>query len=450
MAETTIIQKSKLPDGVRLDPEYYRPEYIKMESMLVACNSKKLKEISDKVVSFGAYSLTNQVLYQDTGIPYLRCIDIKDGRINFANVLFIDKKTHNLLWKSEIHPSHVLLTMSGSVGNAAVASTKLSYPINSNQDIAKITLNKEIDPYYFVVFLNSKYGKFQTTRSTVGSIQQHLFLWQIEELLIPVIDIQHEIADLAIKAENAINSSLQSFKEAILILENELGLRKVQEQRNSTRNLSEVLSSKRIDAEFYQPHYYKIIDSLKKYGSKKFSKIIALEDKNIIPELSKSYKYIELSNISENGFIDDYMLEIGENLPSRARRVVKMNNVLISSIEGSLSSCALVTKEFHDSLCSTGFYVITSEILNPETLLVLFKSMPFQHLLKRCCTGTILTAINRSALEDIEIPIIPTSVQNLIAKKVQESYMMRNEAKNLLENAKKRVEHFIENKYSRQ
>ena len=82
------------------------------------------------------------------------------------------------------------------------------------------------------------------------------------------------------------------------------------------------------------------------------------------------------------------MISKGKDLPTRARRIVEQGDVIVSSIEGSLSSCALITKEYDQSLCSTGFYVLRSSVLNPETLLTLFKSFPLQQLMKKGCSGT--------------------------------------------------------------
>ena len=127
-------------------------------------------------------------------------------------------------------------------------------------------------------------------------------------------------------------------------------------------------------------------------------------------------------------------------MPTRARRKVKLGDVIVSSIEGSLESCAIVTNEYRDALCSTGFYVIRSSFFNPETLLMLFKSEPIQMLMKKGCSGTILTAISKSEFEKILLPLISDEVQKHIAQKVQESFRLRNESKHLLEVAKKAVE----------
>ncbi len=36
--------------------------------------------------------------------------------------------------------------MSGTVGNSAIATEEIAYPINSNQDIAKIITNQKLNP----------------------------------------------------------------------------------------------------------------------------------------------------------------------------------------------------------------------------------------------------------------------------------------------------------------
>jgi len=114
-------------------------------------------------------------------------------------------------------------------------------------------------------------------------------------------------------------------------------------------------------------------------------------------------------------------------------------------IEGSLQSCALVTEEYDGALCSTGFYVLRSSQINSETLLVLFKSEPIQALLKQQCTGTILTAFSKEGLQSIPLPDVDATLQQKIAEKVQSSFALRKQAKELLSLAVRAVEIAIEN-----
>lgn len=76
--------------------------------------------------------------------------------------------------------------------------------------------------------------------------------------------------------------------------------------------------------------------------------------------------------------------------------------------------------------------------------MVLFKSPAIQALLKRACTGTILTAINKAEFTTISLPIINIDTQNKIANIVQQSTTLRKESHRLLNLAKTAVETTIE------
>jgi len=96
------------------------------------------------------------------------------------------------------------------------------------------------------------------------------------------------------------------------------------------------------------------------------------------------------------------------------------------------------------ALCSTGFYVINSDKINSETLLILFKSPLLQNLLKQGCSGTILTAINKTEFQNIPVPIIEGGAQTKIATLVKESFSLKAESERLLDVAKRAVEIAIE------
>jgi restriction endonuclease S subunit len=84
-----------------------------------------------------------------------------------------------------------------------------------------------------------------------------------------------------------------------------------------------------------------------------------------------------------------------------------------------------------------------------ETLLVLFKSAPIQALMKKWCSGTILTAISKSSLEKIPLPKIALPDQQKIATDIQDSFSLRHQSEQLFIFAKQAVEMAIEyNEYA--
>ena len=212
------------------------------------------------------------------------------------------------------------------------------------------------------------------------------------------------------------------------------------------KNFSDLRQPRRMDADYFQPKYEEIVAAIKDYrgGCDTLGNLTHLKDKNFVPKNETEYKYIELANIAGNGEITDCTIDKGRNLPSRARHRVATGDVIVSSIEGSLSSIALIDEEQDQALCSTGFHVITSPKLNSETLLVLMKSIAGQLQLKKGCSGTILTAINKDAFNRIVLPVISEEAQIQIKQKVAESSSLRLESKRLLEYAKQAVEIAIE------
>lgn len=287
----------------------------------------------------------------------------------------------------------------------------------------------QILPEYLTTFLNTKYGIQDAKRRARISINQsNINAEELKRIKIPLLNIgiQKRIRLLFTQSFEFVNKSESIYSEAEQILLSELGLNnwQVQQTLSFSRTLLETQMLGRIDAEYYQPVYDEIVNKVKSYhgGYKLLGNCLRIKDKNFTPELNANYKYIELSNISENGHINGLMELTGKELPTRARLKVNTGDVIVSSIEGALSSVALINSDLDNALCSTGFFVVQSDEINPEVLLILMKSLIVQLQLKKGCSGTILTAINKDEFKRIILPSINPSVQGLIKKKINEMY----------------------------
>lgn len=388
--------------------------------------------------------------------------DIKDGYIDFDNTKFISEKVDEILKKSRVKEEQIILTMAGTIGNVAVAH-KIPPKVNSNQATAKITLKKEIYPYYIAAFFNSYYGKNQIIREIVSSVQPNIFLFQIKNFKVPIVseNIQKGIGDIYKKGLTEFENSKIYYQQAEDLLLEELGLKDFDVEENpeaeqaryraslaTVVNLSEVETAGRMDAKYFQIKYKKIEEAIKKYDYKKLEEVI--ENVPAKFEASKqpneNFKYVELSNINSSfGTIDGFSEVLGKEAPSRAKRILRVGDVIISSVEGSLEKVALVSKEQENYLASTGFFQFRSKEILPEAILVLAKSIVFQMQLEKQCAGTILTAVPKEAVKNIVVPVLPKNMQQKIVELVQKSHTERKRAKELLEEAKRKVEAMIEN-----
>lgn len=320
-------------------------------------------------------------------------------------------------------------------------------PANSDRHVGIIRIKAFFYPHYLSTFLLTKYGRFQTYRQTTGNVQPNLFLDKIRNIKVPIISkiFQEKIEFIVCSALKLKNISNQYYIDAETILLNEFKLDNFTLDNNSIniKNISDSFKiTGRLDAEYYQPKYEEYIKVLGKTAN--LNTICDIHDKNFTPNTNHKYQYIELANIGAYGEIQDINTLIGSDLPNRARRLVHTGQVVISSVEGSLQSCAIITDNLENALCSTGFYVIDSKQINSETLLVLFKSKPMQVMMKQRCSGTILTAISKDEFISMPIPIINDNIQIQIKALINKSFLMRRKAYKSLTIAKQAIETAIE------
>ena len=335
------------------------------------------------------------------------------------------------------------------VGKSAIVAEDSQYAFASY--LFRVRPKKDLLlPTTLVTYLNSRFGRAEVEKHLMVSNQANFSPARFREIQIPRFDqeLQFNIETVIWQSFDNISKSKQIYTEAESLILSELGLFDWQPSRQLSyvKSFSDSWQAGRMDAEYFQPRYDQIVAAIKGYGRgwDTLGNLVRLKDKNFNPDDKAEYKYIELANIGANGEIIDCMVELGQDLPSRARRKVEMGDVIVSSIEGSLSSIALTSKEYDQALCSTGFHVINSSAFNSESLLVLMKSIAGQLQLKRGSNGTILTAINKDEFSSLVLPLIPEEIQAQIREKVAESFSLRQQSKELLERSKRAVELAIE------
>ena len=430
-------------EDLRLEGKYYNSKKISFN-----CAKGETIEI------FSQYGTSKDLNEDDEGYPILRLNEFDSFFISkpakYCNLIDFEtyeslklKKDDVLICRTNGNPNYV--------GKAAIVPKDYDYAFASY--LFRVRPNPDIiNSATLVTFLNSKYGRIEIEKFSMVSNQANFSPAKFRKISIPIFSSQFnkQIERCVYNAFDLSENSKSLYSEAGDILLSELGLKGWQPNNNpvNIKQLKEsFLASGRLDAEYYQPKYEDYSEFIKHYkgGSDTLASICSVNDKNYNPLDDSKYKYIELSNIGNSGEITGCTTSIGAELPTRARRLVHTNDVIVSSIEGSLQSVALVTEEYDKAICSTGFYVVNSKTINPETLLVLFKSEPMQNLLKQGCSGTILTAIGRTEFQNLVMPKIRKEVQTEIAEYVQKSMSLRTEAKQILENAKLKVESKIAN-----
>lgn len=445
--ECSEILFSQIDLGDRFDSDYYTKNYLHISDQLSKVSTEKLGKLATPVAS-AFYPAATQ-LYSEGDTAFARCVDCvsypvitKDQDSKFEKIPYTFGKENKGI--SFIKAEDIIIT---KVGTPCYASILTDYDeIALSRTVMGLTGIHGIDPYYLMVFLRCKYGFEQLFRQRELTIQYQLTLPRVKAVDVFLADdkLQKTVKKLCEKSrehQKESNEAYQLAEQTLAEIVKCPDFSTLSAYSIKSLNSSFTLSG-RLDAEYYQPKYEAIAQKLN--TSETVFSLCKLYDKNFAPQDKEAYQYIELADVGQSGDISDADIQYGSDLPTRARRIVKTGQIIVSSVEGSLQSCALISDEFDGALCSTGFYVLDSDCINSETLLVLFKSEPIQALMKQRCSGTILTAISKDELLSMPLPMIDEEVQKVIAAKVQESFALRKQSKQLLEYAKRAVEMAIE------
>lgn len=436
---------------LRIDSHFFEKKYRKLKEVLSPYSCLSLKELVLKDIQTGHTPSMSVDSYYGGCIALIKTDNLHENSIGSVFSDYLTSEGNAVIVRTQLAPRDIITTIIGATERIIARSaiiTEEYLPANINQNIVQIRIDSEkISPEYVITYLNTKYGKGYLIYLSRQTEQFNLNCKEVESVLVPILSncFQNRIEEIAQTAQQLQSTSRLAYKQAEAILSSYLNL-DIEEQERPVKAIKSFkgsfASTGRLDAEYYQPKYEALT---KKICSKEtVASLCRLYDSNYLPQEDKDYNYIELANVGMRGEITGTEIAKGYDLPTRARRIVSVGQVIISSIEGSLQSCALISAEYDGALCSTGFYVLDSDRINSETLLVLFKSDPIQALLKQRCSGTILSAISKDELLNLPIPFVNEEIQKDISAKVQESFALRHKSKELLEYAKKAVEMAIE------
>ena len=124
----------------------------------------------------------------------------------------------------ELHENMTLITCSGTIGKVALVG-KHWENWTANQHIIRIVPANEDIAGYLYIFLSSDYGYQLITRFTYGSVVDEIDDNHVRAIPFPLLknkEIQNQINDLALKANEKRYEAYRLEQEALRILDREV------------------------------------------------------------------------------------------------------------------------------------------------------------------------------------------------------------------------------------
>lgn len=192
------LKESFLKTG-RLDSEYYQVKYEEIEKRIKSFKSIQLKDLVDYPISSGATPKAGGSDYADSkdGIAFLRAVDLKNMRVELANLIYIKPEIHNKnLKRTKLNKGDVLFSIAGVIGRCAIFDCDFEANINQALSILRFSENKGILRLYLAMFFNSKFGQMYLEKYARQGLQTNLNLEEVGNLEIPILNfaVQEQIA----------------------------------------------------------------------------------------------------------------------------------------------------------------------------------------------------------------------------------------------------------------
>jgi type I restriction enzyme S subunit len=348
-------------------------------------------------------------------VSFVPMESLRNGTIDFQEILFAEGKGKYTYFRDgDLLVAKV--TPCFENGNIAIANDmKEGIGFGSSEIFVLRMDNKVLNTYMFYITQSSKFQDGAcATMCGVGGLKRisPLFM-RTYELDIPSLSVQQRMVDY-------LDEKLAKIDERIAVLEKQKNayarLKKSVIHQAVTRGLNPNVPLKDSGIEW--------IGMIPEHWEVKRIKDVVSINTQVLPENTPydyMFKYIDIGNVSSDGKIT-----IGEDVsfyeaPSRARRIIKRGDVLVSTVRTYLRAIARVDFEANDIIASTGFAVLSPKTRVDSAFVV--NAIRDIYIVDAICslsTGVSYPAISALRLSSISFAIPPLTEQQAIATYLDE------------------------------
>ena len=433
--------------SMRLDADFFRPDYMEIQNKLENINSRKLTDLCVKI----KHPKEIARKYVNRGTIFLRAQNVRPLHIDIiANPVFVSDEDAEILKDNSLNYEDVLLTRTGAnSGQCAIYLEDTDAIASSHVFIIK---SGSINPFFLTVFLNTEYGKVLINRGKYGSSQPEVAPYFLNQIPIPVLDnLPTKIEEIYLQSYDTLQLSKESFDNAIALLLAELGLTDWQPKHQPTfiKNYSDTQVANRIDAEYHQPKYDEIVNAVKGCSSGwdtlenlvSISKGLEVGRKEY---LNEGIPFIRVSNLSPFEITEEKY--ISESLYAELKQHQPKQGEILLTKDATPGIAYYLDEIPHPMIPSSGILRLKSKTgkINNEYLTLVLNSIVVKEQVNRDAGGSIISHWRPEQVKEVVIPILSAETQIKIQQKALEAFNLKRQSKHLLECAKRVVEIAIE------
>ena len=349
-------------------------------------NKWKLKTLGD--VAEIIYGYTEKASFEEIGPKFLRITDIQNNNVNWGSVPFCSANESDYQ-KYKLREGDIVFARTG-------ATTGKSYLIKNPPKsvfasyLIKVHLNNDelLSEFLYLYFQTSKYWD-AINFGMSGSAQGGFNATKLSQMVVPLppISEQKRIVKILDNAFAAINKA----------------------KANAEKNLQN-------SRELFESYLNKIFANPGEDWVMKQLADICLKTENIRWQENQTtnFLYIDLSSVSRESLSIENSQNINaENAPSRAKKIVKTNDIIFGTTRPTLKRVAKIDAEYNEQICSTGFVILRANSLEiyPEWIFYFLQTSSFIEKMRKIQKGASYPAVTEREVKNELIPIPPLFIQ---------------------------------------
>lgn len=146
---------------------------------------------------------------------------------------------------------------------------------------------------------------------------------------------------------------------------------------------------------------------------------VCIPAEQVIPKEDSEFFYIDISSVDRvfKKIVSPQKI-IGKDAPSRARKLLKTGDVIVSMTRPNLNTVALVDSKYDGQIASTGFEVLRSNGIDARWIGFLVRTNAFIESMTSLVQGALYPAIRGKHVRAYQIPVAPLLEQRRIADKL--------------------------------
>jgi len=359
----------------------------------------RLGEVCEELKPGFAYGKSDNDLQ---GIPHLRPMNISiDGRLTWEGTKYIPKENFNNKVEFSLKTGDILLNNTNSkelVGKTCYIQEDI-FAVYSNH-ITRIRVDRtKVDAHFGAILLHNYWQKgffIDKCHKWVNQAGLNKEILSEIQLPLPPLPTQHKIVEILEEADN---------------------LRKFRQQADE--KMKDLIPSLFVQM-FGDP-----TKNPKGWAFKKIGDVCNKKTGTRNPsDIADGYfEYVDISSIDNIcGTITTAITIPNVEAPSRARKVIKTNDVLVSTVRPNLNAVAIVPDKLNNQICSTGFCVlrIDTQVSNYHYIYAITRTKNFIESMTKKTQGASYPAILDREIFNFQIPLPPLPLQQEFAKLVED------------------------------